>query len=180
MKSYQGKRKFGFTFLSDLCHRSADLLRAADNGFEARFESLKNESLLNDTMCGHGPRYKELRHSPQGKLEHRVPFLSLTFPPWFKRNCPAHFAALGKNSQIISSLFDLYATMKHLLTFPDKRLVESTGIGASLFEPLPDRRAREDTDITYLLLTECEGRTVSYGPSFFLLDLWPKREARGP
>ena len=34
--------------------------------------------------------------------------------------------------------------------------------------------------ILYLLLTEFEGRTVSYGPSFFLLDLWPKREARGP
>ena len=33
---------------------------------------------------------------------------------------------------------------------------------------------------TYLLLTEFEGRTVSYGPSFFLLDLWPKCEARGP
>ena len=32
----------------------------------------------------------------------------------------------------------------------------------------------------YLLLTEFEGRTVSYGPSFFLLDLWPMREARGP
>ena len=32
----------------------------------------------------------------------------------------------------------------------------------------------------YLLLTEFEGRTVSYGPSFFLLDLWPKREACGP
>ena len=31
-----------------------------------------------------------------------------------------------------------------------------------------------------LLLTEFEGRTVSYGPSFFLLDLWPKREAREP
>ena len=30
----------------------------------------------------------------------------------------------------------------------------------------------------YLLLIEFEGRTVSYGPSFF--DLWPKREACGP
>ena len=28
----------------------------------------------------------------------------------------------------------------------------------------------------YLLLTEFEGCTVIYGPSFFLLDLWPKRE----
>ena len=32
----------------------------------------------------------------------------------------------------------------------------------------------------YLLLTEFEGRTVSYGPSFFLFDLWPKRQAREP
>jgi len=32
----------------------------------------------------------------------------------------------------------------------------------------------------YLLLTELGGRTVSYGPSFFPIDLWPKREARGP
>ena len=29
---------------------------------------------------------------------------------------------------------------------------------------------------TYLLLTEFEVRTVSYGPNFFLFDLWPKRE----
>ena len=32
----------------------------------------------------------------------------------------------------------------------------------------------------YLLLTEFEGRTVSYKASVFLLDLWPKREVRGP
>ena len=34
--------------------------------------------------------------------------------------------------------------------------------------------------ITYLLLTEFEGRNVSYGPSFSPFDLWPKREARAP
>ena len=30
----------------------------------------------------------------------------------------------------------------------------------------------------YLLLTKFEVRTISYGPSFFPFDLWPKREAR--
>ena len=30
----------------------------------------------------------------------------------------------------------------------------------------------------FLLLTEFEGRTVSYGLSFFPCDLWPKCEAR--
>ena len=151
MKSYPGKRKFGFTFLSDLCHRSAGLLSAADEGFMAFFESLKNESLLNDTMfitmSDHGPRYSEIRHSPQGKLEHRLPFLSLTFPSWFKRSYPEHVAALEKNTQIITSPFDLYATMKHLLTFPEKHLVETAQMGASLFEPLHENRMCEDTGI---------------------------------
>ena len=32
---------------------------------------------------------------------------------------------------------------------------------------------------TYLLLTEFEGRTVSYGPSFFLLDLWLSAKRAG-
>ena len=32
----------------------------------------------------------------------------------------------------------------------------------------------------YLLLTEFEGCTVSYGPSFFPIDLWPKHEVCGP
>ena len=32
----------------------------------------------------------------------------------------------------------------------------------------------------YFLLTEFEGRNVSYGPSFSPIDLWSKREARGP
>ena len=31
----------------------------------------------------------------------------------------------------------------------------------------------------YLLLTELEVRTVSYGPSSFLFNLWPKREVCG-
>ena len=33
---------------------------------------------------------------------------------------------------------------------------------------------------TYLLLTKFEVCTVSYGPSFFCSDLWPKRKVRGP
>ena len=32
----------------------------------------------------------------------------------------------------------------------------------------------------YLLLTEFEVRTLSYGPRFFPFNLWPKREARDP
>ncbi|KAJ7390456.1 hypothetical protein OS493_025157 [Desmophyllum pertusum] len=151
MKSYPGKRKFGFTFFSDLCHREPGLVHAADGGLISFFESLKNENLLNDTMfitlSDHGARFEVVRKSPQGKLEQRLPFLSLTFPPWFKRNYPEHFAALAKNTRIITSPFDVHATMKHLIAFPDKRFVETGGVGASLFDPLPEGRACKDAGI---------------------------------
>ena len=59
---------------------------------------------------------------------------------------------------------------------PSRSFREPVHLSAFLFASFPN--AYEST--IYLLLTEFEGRTVSYGPSFFLLDLWPKREARGP
>jgi len=39
---------------------------------------------------------------------------------------------------------------------------------------------KDGSAFIYLLLTEFKGRTVSYGPSFFPIDLWLKREAREP
>ena len=54
-----------------------------------------------------------------------------------------------------------------------------------LVEMINGKRAqafqRKYDDVTrYLFLTEFEGRTVNYGPQFFPINLWPKREARGP
>lgn len=151
MKSYPGKRKFGFTFFSELCHRSPSLVSAADSGLVAFFNSLKDENLLNDTMfitmSDHGARFAQLRQSLQGKLEYRLPFLSVTFPSWFKRKYPSHVAEMFKNTRIITTPFDLHATFRHLLTFPDKPLSESGGVGQSLFEPLPLNRTCKDAGI---------------------------------
>ena len=140
-KSYPGKRKFGLTFFSDLCHRTPSLISAAEGGLVAFFSSIKDENLLNDTMfdsiSNHGGRFDELRQSPQEKLEHRLPFLSVTFPSWFKSTYPEHMAGIVKNTGIITSPFDLHATFRHLTTFP----------GKPLFEPLPFNRMCEDAGI---------------------------------
>ena len=151
MKSYPGRRKFGFTFFSDLCHREPGLVHASDGGVRDFFDSLRKENLLNDTMfitmSDHGARFEEVRQSPQGKLEQRLPFLSLTFPPWFKQRYPEQMAALVKNTRIISSPFDLHKTIKHLLAFPDKRFVDKNTVGTSFFEPLSINRTCSDTGI---------------------------------
>jgi len=124
MKSYPGKQKFGLTFFSDLCHRTPSLVRAADSRLVAFFSSLKNENLLNDTvfitMSDHDGLFGDLGQSPQGKLEHWLPLLSVTFPSWFKSKYPEHMAGMVKNTRIITSSYDLHATLKHLLTFLKK------------------------------------------------------------
>ena len=50
MNSYPGKRKFGLTFFSELCHRIPSLVSAADDSLVAFFNSLKDENRMNGTM----------------------------------------------------------------------------------------------------------------------------------
>ena len=45
---------------------------------------------------------------------------------------------------------------------------------------LPYSRFQKSAANKYLLLAEFWVHTVNYGPSFFSVDLWPKREAREP
>ena len=67
----------------------------------------------------------------------------------------------------VSSMFG------HVLSFGVVRYCGLSSVETSLLQTVVDC-------VKYLLLTEFEGRTLSYGPSCFLLDLWPKREERGP
>ena len=50
----------------------------------------------------------------------------------------------------------------------------------NIFCNISERTASLLQGDTYLLLTEFEVRTVSYGPRFPSFDLWLKREARRP
>lgn len=96
----------------------------------------------------HGDRTAEFRKTMQGKLEERLPFISITLPPWFRQKFTKQFNNLRLNSEVLTSHYDLYATAKHMLTFPDlPRSVHK--YGKSLF-----------TDIT-LLDRKCEDAGVA-------------------
>ena len=51
----------------------------------------------------------------QGKLEERLPMMSLTFPDAFKREHADLFENLVKNSDRLTTPFDLHETFLHLL-----------------------------------------------------------------
>ena len=151
MQTYSSQRKFGVTFLSDLCHRTANLVSGADGHLVSFLRSLKTEALLNETMflvmADHGARYGEIRAFPQGKIESRLPFLSVTLPDWFKQQNPSLIKALQENTEIITSPFDLHETFKHLLSFPQLPRTNDTAYGTSLFQRLNPKRKCADAGI---------------------------------
>ena len=68
-------------------------------------------------MADHGHRFAKLRQTQQGQLEERLPFMSFTAPPSFRRNYPQAWANLNANAQVLTTPFDIYSTLKALIEF---------------------------------------------------------------
>ena len=96
-------------------------------------------------MGDHGVRYGKFRQMIQGKLEERLPLFSVTFPSWFT----AKYAVIAKNLRIntnrLTSWYDVYATFRHMLSYP----MTPTDLkhGQSLFVEVPMSRTCAEANI---------------------------------
>ena len=93
-------------------------------------------------MGDHGLRWGKVRTQVQGKLEERLPLFAILTPPWFQSKYPKIASNLKKNRGRLTSWFDVYATFRHMLSYPapSKDLTR----GHSLFSELPKTRSCED------------------------------------
>ena len=129
--------KFTCTLLCQLTHDNENTLGYADGDLRDILLSLKDEGLTENSMIvifgDHGFRFAGIRKTLQGKLEERLPHMAISLPSWFLRKHPEPFESLQNNSNLLTTPFDMYATMKHILTYPK----EPDGIvtGQSLFNP---------------------------------------------
>ena len=89
----------------------------------------------------HGSRNDDVRNTMQGKLEERLPWLSISVPDWLIRKFPHIGLALEHNQHIITSPFDMHATLRHILTYPKEPHGEKT---QSLLTQLPHTRTCSD------------------------------------
>ena len=76
----------------------------------------------------------------QSRLEERLPFLSITLPQKFRRKFPRLDETLKANTKKLISPFDIYATLRHLLSYPNRE-ENSRKIGLSLFKNIPEDRS---------------------------------------
>lgn len=121
-EAYRQQPKFGLFFFTDISHNMLQSIYSCSSDFHALLKGLSEGNLLNDTllivMSDHGFRYGDTRATFQGRFEERLPLMSLTFPKWFQKQHPDLIHNLKENSNIVTSPFDLYATFRHILSYP--------------------------------------------------------------
>ena len=140
--AYPETPKFGFSFLTEVSHNNLHSVFYAGEDFLQLVKKFQEKNFLNNTMFivlgDHGFRYGDARATLQGKLEERLPFLSVTLPAWFEKSYPQLVRNLRKNSNKVTSPFDLHATFHHMLTYP--QLPKNMTFGLSLFDDIPASR----------------------------------------
>lgn len=78
----------------------------------------KKRHLTNNIVilfADHGSRRGLVRKTYQGKIEERLPFLSIFVPESFRRNHRQLYKNLAENADKLTTPFDLHETLLHIL-----------------------------------------------------------------
>ena len=149
-EKYRGFPKFSISVIASVSHNSLNNMQLIDNDLYQFLISFETKGQRNNTLLiilgDHGPRISQFRASISGKLEESLPFASVLVPKWFPQKHKDLYEALTYNSDILTSHFDFYPTLKHTLSYPS--LPKSIKTGQSLFTKLdPETRTCKSAGI---------------------------------
>ncbi|XP_065674470.1 uncharacterized protein LOC100208013 [Hydra vulgaris] len=149
-ETFEDIPKVSLIINADIGHNDFNGLQAIDDDILEIINFFKSPVRINHTILiifgDHGARIGDFRSTTQGKLEERLPFFSITLPPDFKKKYPKMFRALKKNSNVLTNHFDVYATLQHMLSYPD--IPSKKYIGQSLFTEIdPTVRTCENSGV---------------------------------
>lgn len=96
-------------------------------------------------MGDHGARFGKLRSHIQGKLEERLPLFAMVLPPWFSSGYPKLSENLRTNTDRLTSWYDVYATYRHMLSYPE--VPSGLKHGQSLLQEVPVTRTCKQANV---------------------------------
>ena len=117
--SYAKEPKFSLAMNTEISSWNTNSLGYADDEMADFWKWMRDEGHLHNTVLvtfsDHGSRSENMRQTLQGKLEERTPFLSVTLP--FKgAGLSRAFDNLKRNSKFIVSPYDVYATLRSIIS----------------------------------------------------------------
>ena len=144
-EAYPDTAKFAFAFAGYLAHAHPNHLSYADYDLLHLLKFLVKNKHDENTMLvllgDHGSRNDDVRNTMQGKLEERLPWLSISLPKWVEKQYPGIGKAMKWNQDKLCTPFDVHYTLIHMLTYPIRPSRER---GMSLFDKIPTNRTCED------------------------------------
>lgn len=148
-QTFPEKLKFFFSFNVYYSHNSNNEAAMIEPDLLSLIRDLKQTGHLNNTlliiMGDHGTRYGKARELLQGKLEERLPLFAMSFPSWFSSRYPKIVENLRTNTDRLTSWYDVYATYRHMLSYPE--VPSDLKHGKSLFLEIPKSRTCADATV---------------------------------
>ena len=119
VREFKKDPHFAISFISRLTHDDINRASLADKSYLTFFKYLKKNGHLKNTfvffLSDHGMRFGRIRRTYVGKLEERMPFLSVILPQAFKQRYPRETKNVYQNRHRLTTPFDVYATLIHIL-----------------------------------------------------------------
>ena len=151
---------FTFGFLSEYSHNDNKCMARTDLDIAQFLEYVSHHKTLRNTfiflMSDHGLRVGKSRQTEHGKLEERMPYFAVYMPKGYIDKYPIKYENLLSNSKRLTTVFDIYETLRDILgdinenrVKPDNDNAKSytPPRGYSLFSPIPASRTCADAGI---------------------------------
>lgn len=104
-----------------------------------------HEGLFNRTVIfvlgDHGNRMDFIRRTKVGTIEDRMPMVTIILPEWVSMKYPSWKASLRDNRMRLTSTYDIYATLRHILSTLNNQS-KSTNIEQYLLNNIQDKNVK--------------------------------------
>lgn len=134
-------------------HESNERFNWIDNDLYDFLKVGHYENLFENTaiflFSDHGARFNDKRSSDTRYLEERLPFFAVYLPEEYRQSNPKKYENLQKNSKLLTSPFDIYATVRDLTCLDESiSITNKRHRSLSLLEEISLERNCEDIGIS--------------------------------
>ncbi|XP_018783831.1 PREDICTED: uncharacterized protein LOC108965702 [Bactrocera latifrons] len=146
---------FGLFWANSFSHNAFETSATMDTKILEYLMRMKSDGILERSIViffsDHGMRWGSLLWLKSAFLEERLPTMFISIPSWYQNEYPDFMRSLQINQRRLTSPYDIYATMKHILEVAETEnefpYLNGTIRGVSIFREIPEDRTCNDANI---------------------------------